>query len=76
MWRFCQRGAAYQAGPPLPGVCMVLLEALVVNLGQAIGWRIWAWAKLLKVWASLRWSDLQAIMPAELTFVRVASLQS
>ena len=48
----------------------------MVNLGQAIGWRIWAWAKLLKVWASLRWSDLQAIMPAELTFVRVASLQS
>ncbi|CAE7949141.1 unnamed protein product, partial [Symbiodinium sp. KB8] len=31
--------------------------------------RIWAWSKLVKVWASLRWSDLQAIIPAELVLV-------
>ena len=35
----------------------------------AIGWRVWAWAKLVKVWGSLRWSDLQAIIPAELSLV-------
>ena len=44
----------------------MLLEALVFDVGHATGWRIWAWAKLVKVWASLRWSDLQAIIPAEL----------
>ena len=38
-------------------------------MGHATGWRIWAWAKLVKVWASLRWSDLQAIIPAELALV-------
>ena len=28
--------------------------------------RIWAWVKLAKSWASLRWSDVQAIKPEEL----------
>ena len=48
---------------------LMLLEALVIDVGHATGWRIWAWAKLVKVWASLRWSDLQAIIPAELSLV-------
>ena len=43
------------------------LEELVLDPGHAIGWRVWAWAKLLKVWGSL--SDLQAIVPAELALV-------
>ena len=34
-----------------------------------VGWRIWAWAKLVKVCASLRWSDIQAIIPGELAMV-------
>ena len=42
---------------------------MVLDLGHATGWRIWAWSKLVKVWASLRWSDLQAIIPAELVLV-------
>ena len=48
----------------------------MVDPGQAIGWRVWAWAKLVKVWGSLRWSDLQAIIPAELSLVegRLATL--
>ena len=41
----------------------------MLDPGHAIGWRSWAWAKLLKVWGSLRWSDLQAIIPAELALV-------
>ena len=41
----------------------------MLDPGHAIGWRVWAWAKLLKVWVSLRWSDLQAIIPAELALV-------
>ena len=53
-------------------------EALVIDVGHATGWRIWAWAKLVKVWASLRWSDLQAIIPAELSLVegRLTTVQT
>ena len=32
---------------------LMLLEALVFDVGHATGWRIWAWAKLVKIWASL-----------------------
>ena len=28
--------------------------------------RVFGWVKLLKTWASLRWSDLQAVKPADL----------
>ena len=39
-------------------------------LGNAIGWRVWACAKLLKVWASLiKVVRLQAIIRAELVLV-------
>ena len=62
-------GSPYQEGPRYPVFMLMLLEAVVLNVGHAIGWRIWAWAKLVKVWASLRWSDLQAIIPAELSLV-------
>ena len=55
--------------PRYPVFMLMLLEALVIDVGHATGWRIWAWAKLVKVWASLRWSDLQAIIPAELSLV-------
>ena len=55
--------------PRYPVFMLMLLEALVLDVGHATGWRIWAWAKLVKVWASLRWSDLQAIIPPELALV-------
>ena len=35
----------------------------------SVGWRIWAWIKLVKVWATLRWSDVQAILPQELRLI-------
>ena len=57
-------------GARYPVFMLTLLEALVFDVGHATGWRIWAWAKLVKVWASLRWSDLQAIIPAELSLVQ------
>ncbi|CAE7767604.1 unnamed protein product, partial [Symbiodinium microadriaticum] len=52
--------------PRYPVHLLAQFEKLVLDPGHAIGWRVWAWAKLLKVWGSLRWSDLQAIIPAEL----------
>ena len=55
--------------PRYPVHLLAQLEELVLDPGHAIGWRVWAWAKLLKVWGSLRWSDLQAIIPAELALV-------
>ena len=55
--------------PRYPVYLLARLEELVLDPGHAIGWRVWAWAKLLKVWGLLRWSDLQAIIPAELALV-------
>ena len=44
-------------------------EERVMDDMYAVGWRIWAWIKLVKVWASLRWSDIQAILPQELSLI-------
>ena len=55
--------------PRYPVHLLAQLEELVLDPGHAIGWRVWAWAKLLKVWGSPRWSDLQAKIPAELALV-------
>ena len=42
------------------------IERLVLDENEVAGIRIYAWAKLFKSWASLRWSDIQAIKPIEL----------
>ena len=42
--------------PRYPVYLLARLEHLVVDPGQAIGWRVWAWAKLIKVWGSLKLS--------------------
>ena len=47
-------------------VLLARLEELVMDEMYTVGWRIWAWIKLVKVWASLRWSDVQAMLPREL----------
>ena len=39
--------------PRYPVHLLAQLEELVLDPGHAIGWRVWAWAKLLKVWGSL-----------------------
>ncbi|CAE7721265.1 unnamed protein product, partial [Symbiodinium sp. KB8] len=39
--------------PRYPVYLLARLEHLVVDPGQAIGWRVWAWAKLVMVWGSL-----------------------
>ena len=55
--------------PRYPIARLARLEELVVDDMFAVGWRIWAWIKLVKVWASLRWSDVQAIIPQELYLI-------
>ena len=42
------------------------IERLVLDENEVVGIRVYAWAKLFKSWASLRWSDIQAIKPIEL----------
>ena len=48
--------------PRYPAAILVRFERIVRNRVVPVGWRIWAWAKLVKTWASLRWSDLQAMI--------------
>ena len=55
--------------PRFPVVLLARLEELVMDEMYAVGWRIWAWIELLKVRASLRWSDVQAIRPGELRLI-------
>ncbi|CAE7299782.1 unnamed protein product, partial [Symbiodinium pilosum] len=49
-----------------PTWILVKIERLVLDENEVAGIRIYAWAKLFKSWASLRWSDIQAIKPIEL----------
>ena len=55
--------------PRFPDVLLARLEELVMDEMYAVGWRIWAWIKLVKVWASLRWSDIQAILLQEICLI-------
>ena len=56
--------------PRFPVAMLARLEELVVDEMYSVAyWRIWAWIKLVKVWASLRWSDVQAILPQELHLI-------
>ena len=58
-----------RCAPGYPAAILARWERIVLDLEVAVGWRIWAWAKLLKVWGSLPWSDLQAMIPGEMSMV-------
>ena len=51
---------------------LVVFERVVMDDSEPTGLRVYAWTKLVKVWASLRWSDLQAIRPGELVLLELA----
>lgn len=53
--------------PRYPSVVIEKLEAIVVNPLVDTCMRILAWVKLLKIWGSLRYDDLQKINPGELS---------
>ena len=55
--------------PRYPVMVLVIFERVVMDDSEPTGLRVCAWAKLVKVWALLRWSDLQAIRPGELKLV-------
>ena len=57
-----------QRAPRYPVVMMEAFEHVVEDESQRIGFRLVAWVKLVKLWATLRWDDVQKIIPKELKF--------
>ena len=57
-----------QRAPRYPVVMMEAFEHVVEDDSQRIGFRLVAWVKLVKLWATLRWDDVQKIIPKEFKF--------
>ena len=47
--------------PRYPTILLVKIERYILDDSEPSALRVFGWVKLLKTWASLRWSDLQAI---------------
>eukprot|EP00435_Cladocopium_sp_Y103_P007225 s1212_g2.t1 len=60
--------APTKRAPRYPVVCMEAFEHMVEDETRRLGYRIVAWVKLIKLWGSLRWDDIQKINPRELKF--------
>ena len=54
--------------PRYPAVFIESMEAMVEDETLRIGIRLVAWIKLVKIWGSLRWDDIQKINPRELKY--------
>ena len=66
----CEGAPLIRRAPRYPVmVVLVSIERVVLDDSEPTGLRVCAWAKLVKAWASLRWSDLQATRPGELRLV-------
>ena len=63
-----ERVAVQKRAPRCPVFLLATIERYVMDESEPAIWRVLAWSKLVKVWACLRWDDLQEIKPAELTF--------
>ena len=60
-------GPPPRRAPRYPAIVIEALETMVVTENAALGLRILAWAKLIKIWGALRFDDLQKIHPANLS---------
>ena len=54
--------------PRYPAVFMEAFEHMVEDESRRLGYRVVAWIKLVKLWGSLRWDDIQKINPKELKY--------
>eukprot|EP00435_Cladocopium_sp_Y103_P024952 s3690_g6.t1 len=54
--------------PRYPAVFLESFECMVEDESLVLGLRLVAWIKLVKLWASLRWDDVQRIVPKELRY--------
>ncbi len=66
--RLSREGPPPRRAPRYPAILIEALEAAVLDDASVLGMRILAWAKLIKVWGSLRFDDLQKINPERLSF--------
>ena len=63
-----REGPPPRRAPRYPAILIEALEAAVLDEASVLGMRILAWAKLIKIWGSLRFDDLQKINPERLSF--------
>ena len=56
---------AVKKAPRMPIIVIGALECKVMNVDAALGVRVVAWARLLKVFGTLRWDDLQRLRPRD-----------
>eukprot|EP00435_Cladocopium_sp_Y103_P068303 s951_g31.t1 len=60
--------APTKRAPRYPVVMMEAFEHLVEDESIVLGLRVVSWVKLVKLWGSLRWDDVQKIVPKELKY--------
>jgi hypothetical protein len=53
--------------PRLPLILLASLECYVMDVAKPLGLRVIAWSRLIKVYAVLRWDDLQRLRPRDLS---------
>jgi hypothetical protein len=56
---------AVQKAPRFPIIVIGALECKVMSTSAPLGLRVVAWARLLKVYGTLRWDDLQRLRPRD-----------
>ena len=54
--------------PRYPATFVLALEDFMMDENNLVGLRLVAWAKLLKIWGTLRFDDLQGMRPREIFF--------
>ena len=60
--------APTKRAPRYPVVMMESFEHVVEDESQLLGIRVIAWIKLVKLWGTLRWDDVQKMIPKELKY--------
>ena len=56
---------AVKKAPCIPLIVIAALECRVMNMEAAMGMRVMAWSRLLKVFGVMRWDDLQRLRPRD-----------
>ena len=60
---------ATRKAPQMPCLLMMKFEGFVVDDSLQLYWRLFAWYRLLRVWACLRFDDHRGLLPSSLRLV-------
>ena len=60
--------APTKRAPRYPVVMMEAFEHVVEDENQLLGIRVVSWVKLVKLWGTMRWDDVQKMVPKELKY--------